>query len=90
MRTTDCVHLNIALSRPTSAVIYLIIFLSIFIQFTKESIRELRNFNFQWAKTLYQISFNNIAFFYTFFRGYRYNLLSEITPMTISHGSRRK
>ena len=88
--TTDCVHLNRELSRPTSAVIYLIIFLSIFIQFTKESIKKLRNFNFQWAKTLYQISFNNIAFFYTFFRGYRYNLLSEITPKTISHGSPRK
>ena len=90
MRTTDCVHLNIALSRPTSAVIYLIIFLSIFIQFTKESIRELMNFNFQWAKTLYQNSFNNIAFFYTFFRGYRYNLLCGITTKTISHGSPRK
>ena len=28
--TTDCVHLNRELSWPTSAVIYLIIFLSIF------------------------------------------------------------
>ena len=30
MRTTDCVHLNMELSRPTSSLIYLIIFLSIF------------------------------------------------------------
>ena len=27
----------------------------------------LRNFNFQWTKTLYQINFKHIAFFFTFF-----------------------
>ena len=68
MRTTDCVHLNMELSRPTSSLIYFIIFLSIFIQFTKESIRKLRNFNFQWAKTLYQNS-STISHSFTHFSG---------------------
>ena len=31
------------------------------------------NFNFQWTKTLYQNNLNDIAFFFTFFKGYRYN-----------------
>ena len=31
------------------------------------------NFNFQWTKTLYQNNSNNIAFFFTFFNGYRCN-----------------
>ena len=39
----------------------------------RESIRKLSNFNFQRTKTLYQIILNNIAFFFTFFKGYRYN-----------------
>ena len=30
-----------------------------------ESIRKLRNFNFQWTKTLYQNNFNYFAFFFT-------------------------
>ena len=55
-----------------------------------ESIRKLSNFTFQWTKTLYQNSLSNIAFFFTFFNGYRYNLLSVITPKTIFHGSPRK
>ena len=33
----------------------------------------IRNFNFQWTKTLYQNNWNNIAFFFTLFKGYRYN-----------------
>ena len=41
-----------------------------------ESIRS--NFNFQWTKTLYQNNSNNIAFFFTFFKG----LLPAITPET--------
>ena len=45
-----------------------------------ESIRS--NFNFQWTKTLYQNNSNNIAFFFTFFKG----LLPAITPETIYHG----
>ena len=36
-----------------------------------ESIRKLSNFNFQWTKTLYQNNLCNIAFFFTFFKGYR-------------------
>ena len=38
-----------------------------------QSISKLSNFNFQWAKTLYQKSLNNVAFFFTFFKGYRCN-----------------
>ena len=52
-----------------------------------ESIRKLKNFNFQKTKTLYQNNLNNTAFLFTFFKGYRYNLLSVITPKTISLGS---
>ena len=51
---------------------------------------KLSNFNFQRTKTLYQYIINyldNFAFFFTFFKGYRYNKLSVIlTPKTISHG----
>ena len=54
-----------------------------------ESIRKLSNVNFQWTKTLYQNNVKHIAFFLTFFKGYRCNELSVITPMTISHGSPR-
>ena len=36
-----------------------------------ESISKLSNLNFQWAKTLYQKSLNNVAIFFTFFKGYR-------------------
>ena len=43
--------------------------------FKREFIRKLSNFNLQWKKTLYQNSLNNIAFFFTFFKGYRYNWL---------------
>ena len=42
------------------------------IRVKKESIRKLSNFNFQWTKTLYQSNLNNIAFFFTFFKSYRY------------------
>ena len=38
-----------------------------------ESIRKLSNFNFQWTKTLHQNNLNHIAFFFTFFKGYRCN-----------------
>ena len=38
-----------------------------------ESIRKLSNFNFQWTKTLHQNNLNHIAFFFTFFKDYRYN-----------------
>ena len=51
-----------------------------------ESIRKLSNFNFQWTKTLYQNNSNNMAFFFTFFKGYRYNKLSVMTTKTNSHG----
>ena len=47
--------------------------------FKTESIRKLSNSNFQWAKTLYHSILNNIAFFFTFFKGYRCNQLSVIT-----------
>ena len=36
------------------------------------------NYNFQWTKTLYQNSFNHIAFFFTLFEGYKCNKLYEI------------
>ena len=39
----------------------------------KESIRKLSNFNVHWTKTLYQNNLYNISFFFTFFKGYRYN-----------------
>ena len=35
--------------------------------FKTESIKELRNFNFQRTKTLYQNNFKHIASFFTFF-----------------------
>ena len=35
-----------------------------------ESIRKLRNFNFQWTKTLHQNNFNYLASFFTLFEGY--------------------
>ena len=38
-----------------------------------ESTRKLSNFNSQGTKTLYQNNLKNIAFFFTFFKGYRYN-----------------
>ena len=38
-----------------------------------EFIRKLSNFNFQWTKTLYQNNLKHIAFFFTFFKGYRCN-----------------
>ena len=41
--------------------------------FKTESIRKLSNFNCQWTETLYQNNLNNIAFFFTFFKDYRYN-----------------
>ena len=41
--------------------------------FKTESIRKLSNFNCQWTKTVYQNNLNNIAFFFTFFKDYRYN-----------------
>ena len=55
-----------------------------------ESIRKLNNFNFQRTKTLYQNNLNHIAFFLTLFKSYRCNLLSVITPKTISYGEPEK
>ena len=55
-----------------------------------ESTRKLSNFNFQWTKTLYQNNLNNIALFFTLFKGCRNNKVSVITPKTISHESLRK
>ena len=44
-----------------------------------ESIRKLSNFNFQWTKTLYQNTFNHVAFFIHFSRALC-SKLYEITP----------
>ena len=55
-----------------------------------ESIRKLSKFNFQWTKILYQNNLKDIAFFFSFFKGQRYNKLSVVTPKKISHGSPRK
>ena len=55
-----------------------------------KSIRKLSNCNFQWTKTLSQNSLNNIAFFFTLFKGFRCNQLSVITPKKISCVSPRK
>ena len=55
-----------------------------------ECIRKLSNFNFQCTKTLYQNNLKHVAFFFTFFESYGCNLLSVITPKTISYGSPRK
>ena len=49
-----------------------------FLTIKKESFRKLSNFNFQWAKTLYQKSFNHITFIFTLFEGYNCNKLYEI------------
>ena len=38
-----------------------------------ESIRKLGNFYFQWTKTLYQNNSSHITFFFTLFKGYKYN-----------------
>ena len=54
------------------------------------SIRKLSNFNFQWTKTLYQNNLKHIAFFFTFLKDYRCNLLSVITRKKISYGNSRK
>ena len=59
-------------------------------QIKTESISKLSNFNFQWTKILYQNNLKHIAFFFTFFESYGCNLLSVITPKTISYGSPRK
>ena len=34
-----------------------------------EPITKLGNFNFQWTETLYQNNLNNMAFFFTLFKG---------------------
>ena len=58
--------------------------------FDEDKLRRNPSGNWLISKTLYQNNLNNIAFFFQFFKGYRYNLLSVITPKTISHGSKRK
>ena len=50
----------------------------------KEYIRKFSNFNFEWKKTLYWNNLNNIAFFFAFFKGYRYDYLSVTTLKTKS------
>ena len=39
--------------------------------FKTESTKKLSNLNFQWTKTLYQNNLKHIAFFFTFFKGYK-------------------
>ena len=56
----------------------------VFSKLKMESIRKLSNW---WTKTLYQNNLKYIAFFFTLFKSYRCNLLSVITPKTISNGS---
>ena len=41
-----------------------------YVDIKTESTKELSNFNFQWTKTLYQSNLKNIAFFFTFFKGW--------------------
>ena len=48
--------------------------------FKTESIRKLSNFNFQGTETLYQNDFSNTAFFFTLFKGYKFDKLYEIMP----------
>ena len=59
------------------------------INFKTESIKK-SNSNFQWTKTLYQRILNNIALFFTFFKGYKCNQLCVITPRKISYESPTK
>ena len=47
-------------------------------QVKTESITKLNNFTFQWTKALYQNNLKHIAFFFTFFEGYKCNKLYEI------------
>ena len=37
-----------------------------------------KKFNFQWTKALCQNNLNNIAFFFTFFNGYRCNVRRKL------------
>ena len=55
-----------------------------------EAIRKLSNFKSHWTKIFYQNNLKDVAFFFTFFESYGCNLLSVITPKTISYGSPRK
>ena len=48
----------------------------------------LSNFNFQWTKILYQNNLKNIAFSLTFFKGWRCNKSSVVTPKKIIMGAR--
>ena len=59
-------------------------------KFKTESFMKLSNFSFQWTKILYQNNLKHIAFFFTFFKTWRCNKSSVITPKKISHGSLRK
>ena len=45
-------------------------------QIKMEFIRKLSSFKIQFTKTLYQNNFNYIAFFFTFFKGYKLKLLN--------------
>ena len=39
------------------------------------------NFNFHWTKFSYQNNLNNIAFFFTFFKGYRCNKYYQLSAL---------
>ena len=60
-------------------------------QVKTESITKLNNFTFQWTKALYQNNLKHIAFFFTFFEGYKCNKLYEIVfKKNGFYGSSRK
>ena len=55
-----------------------------------ESTRILTNFDFQRTKILYHNNLKHVAFFLTFFKGWRCNKSSVVTPKKISYESPRK
>ena len=61
-----------------------------FVKSKTGSTRKLSNSYFIWSKILYQNNLKNIASFFTFFKHWRCNKSSVVTPKKISHGSLRK
>ena len=56
-----------------------------------ESVRKLKNFNFQWTKTLYQNNFNYLAFFFTLLEDYKcHKLYMKELQRKGSYGNPRK
>ena len=59
-----------------------------------ESIRKLSNFYFQWTKALYQnnntMYFNQIAFFFTLFEGYKINVIRNNSKEKVLMETREK